>query len=128
MEVKHPLVQKLSAGAVWCIGNILWGFITRIATQISKESPMIEGIGYLVLIVLGICGAWWYLWGRSRRPNDIDIMLDNMGRHIMSIYFAQQYNVNAKDLVDLNHPQAMEEKAKRLQSERELAKLKSPTQ
>jgi hypothetical protein len=132
MEVKRfALGKRTSSIFAWCIGNVLWGFITRVATRISAESPMLEGIGYLALIVLGICGAWWYLWGRTWRTGGTERHIDNMTRYVVAMYIAQQHGVPPAQLVGLGSPEAMEERAKRLVSDEELAKVRateSPTQ
>lgn len=80
---------------------------------------VISMLGFLVLIVSAfIFVALYFL--RGPRPH-VYVQTENMARYVTGMYFAQQYGVNPTELVNLNHPQAMEERARRLQLEQQVA-------
>lgn len=78
-------------------------------------------IGFLVLIVSGLA----YIMLRDRGGTTSATQFENMARYITAMYFSQQYDVKPNELLDMVHPQAMEEKAKRLQIEARLRQRQS---
>ena len=128
MERKTILGEKFVSFLGWCLANVVWAVITQVATRISKEAPMLEGIGYLALIIVGLIALWWYLWGRPTRLGFSDVQYNNMARYVVGIFIAQKYGINAAQLIELNSPEAMEERAQRLRAEEQLSQLKTPTQ
>jgi len=103
----------------WLVGNILWGVVVFSVARIAEEAAMIEAIGavgFLVLIVVGLV----YLMFREKQSPNAAMQNEPYTRFVVMVMIALQYNVKPGDLSDLNNPQAMEERAKRLQVERGL--------
>jgi hypothetical protein len=100
----------------WIIGNVVWGIITFCFNKVIDE-PMAIAIvsmcGFLILIVVGFLT----IVSRNKPSSEYE----TMARFVVMGYIAQEYGINPSDLKDLSNPQAMEERAKRLKSERELS-------
>lgn len=110
----------------WFFGNIAWWSITKGMDETAMVTA-ITMIGFLILIVVGVIGIGWYFL-RERRSLTTTDALENMARWVTLMYFAQKYNVSPDELGGLDTPQAVEERARRLQVERKLAKLEPPQQ
>lgn len=78
--------------------------------------------GLLVLVVVGVVGIGWYSLGGSMGPNNL-LQFENMARIVTAVYLSQKYDVSAEESSDTMTPQEMEERAKRIQAESQLAEL-----
>ena len=110
----------------WLVGSIAWAGVSYVITRLREHDPMIwsiSAIGFLVLIVVGVVGIGWYFW-RERQPSNASAQLESMARTVTAVYFSQIHGVAVDELQDAMTPQEMEEKAKRLKAERELAELR----
>ena len=114
----------------WLVGSISWSIIWYSMTRIRPDEPMILAIGMiglLVLIVVGIVWVGWYF--SSVGMGSIRLLqLENMARIITAVYLSQKYDVPVEELPDTMTPQEMEERAKRIQAEKELAQLRGNAQ
>lgn len=95
-------------------------------TRIRPDEPLILAIGMiglLVLIVVGIVWVGWYFSSERMGPTRL-FQLENMARIITAVYFSQKYDVPVEELPETMTPQEMEERAKRILAEKELAQLR----
>ena len=113
----------------WFAGNVLWGITTYIFTRVAENSAMMELvaftvglIGFLVLIVVGLV----YIMFREKDGKTATAQYEQMAKYVTMMFLAQEYEVSPRDLADLNNPQAMEERAKRIKVERELSSIRIP--
>ena len=83
----------------------------------------ISAIGFLLLIVVGVVGIGWYFW-RDKQAPDAEVKFENMSRFVTALYLSQIYQVDVEQLQSATTPQEMEERAGRLQAEKELATLR----
>ncbi|MCZ6614473.1 MAG: hypothetical protein O6920_01645 [Chloroflexi bacterium] len=112
---------------VWGLGNITWASATFVFSKFVEDTEVlwqISAIGFLFLVLVGVVGAWWYFLRERQSPTPDE----NMARWVTAMYFAQKYNVSPDDLLTLNSPEAMEERARRLIAERHAAEWGPPLQ
>tara|TARA_Y100000310_G_scaffold328100_1_gene395633 strand:- start:24374 stop:24721 length:348 start_codon:yes stop_codon:yes gene_type:complete len=106
----------------WLLGNGAWSITILILARFVEDTAMIaiiSAVGFFILIVIGVVGSGWYLLRERPAPTSA---LENMARWVTAMYFAQRYEVSPEALLDLSTPQAMEERARRLQIEKQLPK------
>ncbi len=111
---------------LWLGGNIAWGVAAFVFTKVSEDRAMIEAvglIGFLVLIVSGLA----YTMLRDRGGATSTAQIQTMAKHIVIMLIAQEYAISPRDLADLDNPQAMEERAKRIKAERALSTMTTKT-
>ncbi len=108
----------------WLGGNVAWGVAIFVFTKIAGDRAMIEAvglIGFLVLIVIGLA----YIMLRDRGGATSTAQYETMARYVTMMFLAQEHGIRPGDLADLSNPQAMEERAKRLQIEASLRQHQS---
>ena len=95
-------------------------------TRIRPDEPLILAIGMIGLIVLIVVGIVWVGWyfSSERMGSTRLFQLENMARIITAVYLSQKYDVPVEELPDTMSPQEMEERAKRILAEKELAELR----
>ncbi len=111
----------------WVLGNLAWVIAIFMLNKFIEETAVlavVSAIGFLLLILVGVVGTGWYFL-RERQSPTTTASLEHMARWVTAMYIGQRYEVPPETLLGVGTPEAMEEKARRLQEEKELAKLRS---
>jgi hypothetical protein len=113
---------------VWLLGNGAWTVAVLIlAMHVDNNTviAIIGAIGFLSLILTGVIGAGWYLLKERGNPLQSSPQLENMARWVTAMYFAQRHKIEPDKLLELDSPQAMEERARRMEIEAKLETTES---
>lgn len=68
-------------------------------------------------------GIALYFW-RDKATGATNLQFENMARMVTAVYFSQKYDVRPEELFDTMTVEEMEERAKRIQAESQLAELR----